>query len=78
MSAKRSLMVGLGVGIILGVLYAPHKGSKTRRKIARTGNDVRNGWNSLKNRVSNKLDTAAESTEEYPEYPEQSIDTPYL
>jgi len=75
MSAKRSLLIGLGVGVILGVLYAPYKGSKTRRKIARTGNEFRNGWNSLKNKVSKKLDTAAESIEEYPE---QSIETPYL
>ena len=75
MTVKRSLLIGLGAGVILGILYAPYKGSKTRRKISRTGSELRDGWNNLKNKVRNKLGTATEAMEEYPE---QNIDTPYL
>ena len=75
MTAKRSLLIGLGAGVILGILYAPYKGSKTRKKISRTGGELRDGWNNLKNRVSNKLGTAAESMEEYPE---ENMNTSYL
>ena len=30
---------GVAVGAILGVLFAPHKGSKTRKKILNKGKD---------------------------------------
>lgn len=33
-------MAGLAVGTILGVLYAPDKGSNTRKKIADKGHDL--------------------------------------
>ena len=33
-----ALITGLTVGALLGILYAPHKGSKTRRIINEEGN----------------------------------------
>lgn len=32
------LLAGLAIGTTLGMLYAPHKGSVSRRKLARKGN----------------------------------------
>ncbi len=55
MSAKRNLLVGVGIGAILGILFAPHKGSKTRKNIAKTGTQLREGWNNLKETISNSI-----------------------
>lgn len=52
MSVKRNLLIGVGIGVVLGILFAPHKGSKTRKNIAKTGADLREGWNKLKETAS--------------------------
>lgn len=53
MSAKRNLLIGVGIGAVLGILFAPHKGSKTRKNIAKRGTEIREGWNNLKETVTN-------------------------
>ena len=52
MSAKRNLLIGVGIGAVLGLLYAPHKGSKTRKLIARRGTELCDGWDNMKETVS--------------------------
>ena len=34
------LVAGMAAGAILGILFAPDKGSETRRKISKKGNDL--------------------------------------
>ncbi len=57
-------MVGLAAGTVLGILFAPQKGSKTRRKIAEKGNDyveeLTVKFNDMVNTLTQKMDTLQE------------------
>ena len=48
------LIIGAAAGAILGVLFAPDEGIKTRKKIARKGNDFKE---ELKEKFSDLIDT---------------------
>ncbi|MBA2500639.1 MAG: YtxH domain-containing protein [Chitinophagaceae bacterium] len=54
---------GLVTGVVLGIMFAPDKGSETRRRIARTSGDVKHtftdmidgakdGYETIKNKVN--------------------------
>ena len=64
MSVKKNLLIGVGAGLVLGILFAPHKGSKTRKKISKRGGELREGWNNLKEKLSNKTDEAKDIFED--------------
>lgn len=49
---------GAAVGIAVGILFAPHKGSVTRRKISKTAQDV-------KQNVTDKFKDLAEKAEDF-------------
>ncbi|HZL08968.1 MAG TPA: YtxH domain-containing protein [Prolixibacteraceae bacterium] len=54
------LLAGLAAGATLGILFAPEKGSKTRKKIARVGEDyvdeAKDKLNDLLEDLSTKMD----------------------
>lgn len=52
-----ALLAGAAVGIGLGVLFAPDKGSKTREKI-------KEGYDELKNQTKSKLNNLENETKE--------------
>jgi gas vesicle protein len=56
-----SITSGFLAGIAVGILFAPYKGSKTRRKIYRAGEDLTEGIKSrfyqLSNFIGEKLDS---------------------
>lgn len=52
-----ALLGGAAIGATLGILFAPAKGTTTRRKIAK-------GTRDLKNTVTDKLEDLVESAEE--------------
>ena len=57
-------LAGLAAGAVLGILFAPEKGSKTRKKIARKGSDyveeLGEKFNDMVNTMSQKIDTLKE------------------
>jgi gas vesicle protein len=54
-------LAGVAAGAILGVLFAPEKGTDTRKKIADKGKDaagdLKNKYNDLIDRLTSKLET---------------------
>ena len=49
-------MIGIAAGAILGILYAPDKGSVTRRKLSRIGEDLKDRFNSIRDNISDTID----------------------
>lgn len=52
-----ALLAGAAIGVGLGILFAPDKGSKTREKI-------KDGFDDLKEEVKSKLNTVEDETKE--------------
>lgn len=69
MSTKKTLLLGIGIGAVLGILYAPHKGSKTRKLISRRGLELRDGWENLKITVSSIFEKAEDASNDFIEDP---------
>jgi gas vesicle protein len=51
--ALLAVVAGVAAGAVLGLLFAPNKGSDTRRKIAKKSDDLAN---ELSNRIDAKFD----------------------
>ena len=60
---------GLAAGAILGILFAPHKGSKTRKMILNKGEDyageLKNKFDSLYDNVTNQYNGVMKDAKEY-------------
>lgn len=57
-------LTGIAVGAVLGILFAPGKGSKTRKKITKKGENL---VDSLKGKFNELLDTFTENLEDVKE-----------
>lgn len=54
------VLAGLAAGALLGILFAPDKGSETRRKIAESGEDY---LDSVKEKINQVVDSMSERFE---------------
>jgi len=55
------ILAGAAAGAALGILFAPEKGSVTRKKITRKGEDV---WDNLQAKFEDFISTAREKINE--------------
>lgn len=51
-----ALVIGAAVGATLGVLFAPDKGSETRKKLMAKGRDLKNKATDLMDQATTKSD----------------------
>ena len=71
-------LAGLATGAILGILFAPEKGTETRKKIATKGKDsledLKNKYNDLIDSLSSKLDDVKSEGKKYIDEGKKYID----
>lgn len=51
------VIVAFASGVIIGLLYAPAKGSDTRKKIANLGNSCKETWNDITDSIAGRIDS---------------------
>jgi gas vesicle protein len=51
------ILIGFTAGLLVGLLFAPAKGSETRATISRRGRDLKNQFNDLVDTMSEKIDS---------------------
>ena len=51
----QSLVRGIAIGFVLGVLYAPNRGEETRRKISQKATDIKDSVKGTYDAVSNTV-----------------------
>lgn len=61
------LLTGLAVGVVVGLLLAPDKGSETRRKIAEKGRELKDRFNDFVDSLGEKIDSLRGEAEEFVE-----------
>ena len=58
------VLFGFTAGLLVGLLFAPAKGSETRENIARRGQDLKNKFNDLVDSITDKFDSLTSEVED--------------
>ena len=67
------LLIGFSAGLLLGILFAPAKGSETRESISSRGRDLKNKFNDLVDSITDKFDAMKEDAEDLAEQGRQKV-----
>ncbi|MGK2864024.1 MAG: YtxH domain-containing protein [Chitinophagaceae bacterium] len=59
------LLIGFTTGLIVGLLFAPAKGSETRESITNRGRDLKDKFNDLVDSVTDKFDSMKDDVEDF-------------
>ena len=59
------ILVGFTAGLLVGLLFAPAKGSETRESISNRGRDLKNKFNDLVDAVTDKFDSMRDDVEDF-------------
>jgi len=66
------VLAGLAAGAVLGILFAPDKGTVTRRKITTKSNDIKDGlkekFNEFVDDMSEKYENVKEEVSEFTDH----------
>jgi hypothetical protein len=63
-TGMNKILVGFSAGLLVGILFAPAKGSETRETIARRGNDLKDRFNDLVDAITDKFDSLKAEAED--------------
>jgi gas vesicle protein len=61
------LFVGFAAGLLVGVLFAPSKGSETRDRIARRGRELKDKFDDLIDSLSDKFESVKDEADVFAE-----------
>jgi len=73
MSSK--LLTGFLAGVVVGILFAPDKGSETRRKISQKGKDLKSRFNDFVDSISEEFHSFKEDVEDTSQKVKQKAQT---
>lgn len=59
------LLIGFSAGLLVGLLFAPAKGSETRESVSNKGRDLKNKFNDLVDAVTDKFDSMKDDVEDF-------------
>lgn len=58
-------LMGFAAGVVVGILFAPEKGTETRKKLSEKGNELKNKFNDFIDHLSSKAEDVAEEVDEF-------------
>lgn len=64
----KKVLIGFLAGVTVGLLYAPTKGENTRKKLSGIGGNLKEGWNTLTDAVSARVNNDSDDDSEQYHY----------